>query len=322
VTFIVTGITANYSLTQPGVTAGIFASPTWNGGSNTDNNWSDAANWNGLSLLPANDTLFFDGSTRLNATNNTTAATTYSNITFNAAAGAFVLNGNPITLAGGNVTNNSSNLQTIDLGLNFSTNLTLNGGTGGLVIGGGLTNTFGAPGWTTLTLASTGTLTNLLNSATSPGGTNVIALNSSTASWTLVDNAVSAVMTNPWAIAVNNGTFNFGTASSAPALTLTTPNNIPSDNVVGAVSGATGTFNMNGGILTTASRFDTATAANATGIINQVGGTLNMGSQFQGANGSSAGEVSSVNVSGGTMNISGPLYVASRGTGTLIVSCR
>ena len=320
VTFSVTGITANYSLTQPGVTASIFASPTWNGGSATDNNWSDEANWNGLSLLAANDQLVFDGSTRLNTTNDTTAGTTYSNITFNAGAGAFVLNGNPITLAGGNVTNNSSNPQTIDLGLNFSTSLTLNGGTGGLVIGGGLTNTFGAPGYTTLTLAGVGTLTNLLNSATSPGGTNLIAMNNSSANWTLVDNATSAAMSNPWAIAVNNGTFNFGTASSSPALTLTTPNGTPSDNVVGALSGATGTFNMNGGTLTTASRFNTATAANATGIINQVGGTLNINNIFQGANGSSAGEVSSVNVSGGTMNIGGAFYLANRGTGSLTVS--
>jgi MBG domain (YGX type)/Bacterial Ig-like domain (group 3)/Cadherin-like domain/YDG domain/Passenger-associated-transport-repeat len=320
VTFNVTGITANYSLTQPGVTASIFASPTWNGGSATDNNWSDAANWNGLSLLAANDQLVFDGSTRLDNTNNTAAGTTYSNITFNATAGAFVLNGNPITLAGGNVTNNSSNPQTINLGLNFSTNLTLNGGTGGLVIGGGLTNTFGVPGYTTLTLAGVGTLTNLLNSATSPGGTNLIAMNNSSANWTLVDNATSAAMTNPWAIAVNNGTFNFGTASSSPALTLTTPNGTPSDNVVGALSGASGTFNMNGGTLSTASRFNTATAANATGIINQVGGTLNINNIFQGANGSSAGEVSSVNVSGGTMNIGGAFYLANRGTGSLTVS--
>jgi fibronectin-binding autotransporter adhesin len=321
VTNYVTGAAAgNYSLTQPGVTASIFASPTWNGGSATDNNWSDAANWSGLSLLPANDQLVFDGSTRLNTTNNTTAGTTYSNITFNATAGAFVLNGNPITLAGGNITNNSSNPQTIDLGLNFSTNLTLNGGTGGLVIGGGLTNTFGALGYTTLTLAGAGTLTNLLNSANSPGGTNLIAMNSSSANWTLVDNATSAAMTNPWAIAVNNGTFNFGSASSAPALTLTTPNGTPSDNVVGAVSGATGTFNMNGGTLTTASRLNTATAANATGIINQVGGTLNINNMFQGANGSSAGEVSSVNVSGGTMNVAGVFFLANRGTGSLTVS--
>jgi autotransporter-associated beta strand protein len=50
---------------------------------------------------------------------------------------------------------------------------------------------------------------------------------------------------------------------------------------------------------------------------------MNIGSQFQGANGSGSGEVSIVTVSGGTMNVgsgSGPLYVASRGTGTLTVS--
>jgi len=293
----------------------------WTGGSATGDDWSDPANWNGQTLNPGT-ALTFNGVTRLNNTNNTSAGTLYSNIVFNSGAGAFVLNGNPVTLSGG-ITNNSAVSQTINLGLNFSNSITLNGAGSGLLIAGGLTNRLGAPGSTTVTLAGNGTLQNLFNSPANPGGTNVLALNNVSANWTLTDNESSAPMTVPWAFAVNNGTFNFGDEDDAPALTLTTPNNSPQDNQIGGVSGGTGIFNMVNGILTTSSRFNTATALNSTGIVNQVGGILNIGSQFQGANGGNAGEVSVVNLSGGALNISGgtgPFYVASRGNGTLNMS--
>jgi fibronectin-binding autotransporter adhesin len=253
------------------------------------------------------------------------AGASYSNIVFNAGAGSFVLNGNPITLFGG-ITNNSSNPQTIALGIDFGNSITFDGASNALIIAGGLTNTLGAPGSTTLTLAGSGEIKNLLASFTNPGGTNIVLLNSSAADWTLLDNDNSASMTVPWVFAVNNGSFTFGGDNDAPVLTLTTPNNIPQDNQVGAVSGGTGVFNMVNGTLTTSARFNSATVLNSTGLINQVGGTWNIGSQFQGANGGNAGEVSIVNVSGGTMNIGtaanpgSPFYVASRGTGTLTVS--
>jgi autotransporter-associated beta strand protein len=301
----------------------VGATPVWTGGSAGDNHWSDATNWGGISLAPG-DALIFNGSTRLTNTNDTAAATTYSNLVFSTGAGAFALYGNPITL-GGNITNYSASPQTINFGLNFSNSFTFNGAGGPLIIGGGLTNRFGTPGSTALTLAGTGELVNRLNSTTSPGGTNVIQLNDGAAQWTLLDNSLSTAMTVPWVFSINSGTFNFGASSSAPILTTTTPNNIPQDNLVGTVSGATGTFNMVNGTLTTSGRFDTATAGSSTGIIIQTGGTLNIGSQFQGANGSNPGEVSMVTVSGGTMNIgtaanpTDPFYVASRGTGTLTV---
>src|SRR5207247_1130644 len=119
----------------------------------------------------------------------------------------------------GGITNQSSVSQTINLGLNFSNSITLNGAGSGLLISGGLTNRLGAPGSTTLTLAGSGTFQNLLNSPANPGGTNIIALNSATANWTLIDNDASAPMTVPWAFAVNNGTFNYGDENDAPVLT-------------------------------------------------------------------------------------------------------
>ncbi len=54
-------------------------------------------NWNGLPIFPVEVT--FAGSTRL-VNNNDNTGITVDGITFDAAAGAFVLNGNDITLAG------------------------------------------------------------------------------------------------------------------------------------------------------------------------------------------------------------------------------
>lgn len=303
---------------------------SWTGGSAVDSYWNDATNWGGVSL-PANGSLVFDGSTRLINTNNTVGGTIYSNLVFNSTAGAFVLKGNPITLSG-NVTNNSASPETINLGLNFGTvgtNLTLNGGSGGLIIGNGLTNNLGAPGYTTLTLAGAGTLTNLLNSVNSPGGTNVLNLISSSANWTIVDNPASAAITVPWAFNVGAGTLNFGAGSSAPDLTSTTPNGGPQDNLVGNVSGQAATLNFVNGTLTTVARWDTCQVLNSTGSISQAGGTINIANQFQGANGSFTGENSAVTISGGTMNLySGALtnnsttgfFVASRGSGSLTLA--
>jgi autotransporter-associated beta strand protein len=294
--------------------------PQWNGGSALDSNWSDAANWNGTPIS-FGSVLGFSGNARLNNTNDTTVDTSYSDIIFSPGAGAFILNGNPIVPLG-NIVNLSANPQTLNLGLDFNANFTLDGGVNGLIVGGGLTNTATAPTRTTVTLSGLGTLTNLFASV-DPGGTNSIFMSSSTANWTLMDNAASAQTTVPWDFDIRAGTFNFGTASSAPKLSSTSINGLPQDNQVGITSGTVGTFNMVNGTLTTIARLNTATAVNSTGIVNQVGGTLNIGQQFQGANGANANEQSRVNISGGTMNIgggTGQFYDASRGLGTLTVS--
>jgi autotransporter-associated beta strand protein/uncharacterized repeat protein (TIGR03803 family) len=91
------------------------ADRTWNG-AGTNNNWSNSSNWNALAVSPG-DSLFFAGSTRLTPSNDFTAGTTFTNITFNSGAGAFVLLGSPISLAG-NITNNQPNgTETIGLDL-------------------------------------------------------------------------------------------------------------------------------------------------------------------------------------------------------------
>jgi len=297
----------------------------WNGGdSAVDNNWSDSVNWSGTGLS-GSDALNFTGTAGLNNTNDLGFTENANYITFLPGAGAFILNGNPVTLQGG-VTNNSANLQSVDIGLSYGgngTNISFDGGSAGLIIGNGLTNTFGTPGYTTLTLAGAGLLTNLLNSTTSPGGTNIVLLNGTNANWTLVDNAASAPMTVPWNFQINAGTFNFGAGSSAPTLTNASAQGLPQDNQVGGTAGLVGTLNISNGTWTTIARLNTALGNNCTGIVSQVGGTLNIGNQFQGANAGDTNAQSIVNISGGTMNINGGtgiFYVASRDYGALTVT--
>lgn len=298
------------------------ATPIWNGGSSSGNYWNDSANWGGI-LPSANGPLVFGGNARLNNTNNTTAGTTYSSITFNSGAGTFSLNGNSIALAG-NITNNSGNPQTINVGINFGSSITFNGAGNDLFVLGGLTNTLGAPGTTTLTLAGSGELSDLWGSANNPGGTNIIFMNDVNADWVVVHNSNSAAPSVPWVLEINNGTFEFGSSASAPIVTTTTGHNLPSDNILGNTTGATAEFDFVNGTLTTGSRLNTAQAANCTATVNVNGGTFNLADQFQGANGSNTGENSQVNVTGGAFNIgtggNGPFYVASRGAGTLTVS--
>jgi len=295
---------------------------TWNGGSLTGNNWSDSKNWSGASIF-ANDSLFFDGSTRLNPFNDTAAGTTYSNITFNGGASSFTLTGNPILLTG-TMENDSPNPQLVNLGINFASGISMNGTAAPLIIGGGLTNTHAGAGFTTNTLMGTGILTNLLSSASN--GTNAFLLNDGSANWTLMDNAASATNTVPWAFEFNNGTFNFGSATSAPKVVSTSAQGSPQDIQVGGVAGGTSTLNFSNGTFTTTARLNTGTSpasGGSSGTINQYGGAINIGNQFQGAN--QTGGSSAVNLFGGTMTIGaltnlGQFYVSSRGQGVLTIT--
>ncbi|MGN6644382.1 MAG: beta strand repeat-containing protein, partial [Verrucomicrobiota bacterium] len=308
----------------------------WNGGSATDSNWSDAANWNGNGPVPG-AILNFSGTTRLNNTNDTTEGTSYGTLDFLSGAGGFSLNGNSLTL-GGNVVNHSSALQTFNLGLLFSSNLTLDGGTGGLSINGGLTNTLGSPGATVVSLAGEGTLDNRITGANSPGGTNTIHVLTN-ANWTLLDNPSHTAVTLPLSLAVN-GTFHFGSSNSAPVVTAT-PVGLAgisglSYDTVGNVAGATGTLNIEGGnlMLPNNGRLYVANGANARGILNVSGGALNLRGGLQAANGNAVNQVAVVNVSGGLLNMGTTntgtqqsIYLAATGTGTLnlsgagVVSC-
>ena len=125
--------TTNYGLMTP------IGTDTWNGGG-TDNNWSTTANWVSGSFA-ANAPLVFAGATQLSANNNSAANTEYSGITFNAGAGAFVIGGNAINLAG-DIVNNSASLQTINTNLAMQTNTNFNAASGDLAVGGAISGAF------------------------------------------------------------------------------------------------------------------------------------------------------------------------------------
>lgn len=90
------------------------ATRTWDGGGASDD-WSDSGNWDGAAPV-AGDDLVFAGTTRLTPNNNIAAATSFASITFSSGAGAFVIDGNSITLTG-SITNNDADTQTLGISI-------------------------------------------------------------------------------------------------------------------------------------------------------------------------------------------------------------
>ncbi|MEI8315598.1 MAG: autotransporter-associated beta strand repeat-containing protein, partial [Verrucomicrobiota bacterium] len=86
----------------------------WTGGAGAPGNWTNAANWN--LAVAQGSLLIFEGNTTTDTHNNFAAETWFSGIVFSNTAGAFVLNGNALALAG-NVVNLSSATQTINTSL-------------------------------------------------------------------------------------------------------------------------------------------------------------------------------------------------------------
>jgi fructan beta-fructosidase len=160
------------------VSAKPLAASIWTG-LGSDNNWGTGGNWNSMPNFPTG--LTFAGSTRLTNTNNLNLIT-INGITFDAAAGAFVLNGNDITLAGsitfsGNPANRIA--QTVNLNMAWSASaLDIDApANGNLVFSGAITSAADY----SLNKTSAGTLTlngtNAIAGMGVNGGTNIITGN-------------------------------------------------------------------------------------------------------------------------------------------------
>ena len=109
----------------------------WSGGSLIDDTWSQGTNWmDGIAPTDGN-LLIFDGTTRLDNTNDLTDGTLLSSgILFQNSAGAFTLNGNALILDG-DITNQSSNTQTINLPLSIvADGWSIAAAAGPIVVGG------------------------------------------------------------------------------------------------------------------------------------------------------------------------------------------
>src|SRR6185295_15272745 len=103
----VLALSAVFSLTRPGAAA------TWNGGGQ-DNFWTTPGNWGGTPPSPG-DALTFQGTVRLNNTNNFSANTAFNGLTFGTPSAAFTLFGNPITLTSDIVDNQVVVNETLNL---------------------------------------------------------------------------------------------------------------------------------------------------------------------------------------------------------------
>jgi len=157
--------------------AGSTIGQVWNGGG-ADDNWTTADNWSFPPTTGPTANKNFDGSTRLNPSNDFTAGTSFGNITFNSGAGEFVLGGNSITL-GGNIANNSSNNQTIAM------DLILDGNRGVFVGAGGVTINSVISGAFNLSVSNAGILTlagaNKFSGTLTGSATNIVRLANSLA---------------------------------------------------------------------------------------------------------------------------------------------
>jgi len=119
-------------------------------------------NWNPNGNPVAGDDLIFGGDVRTTPNNNFDAETPFEGLTFNGTAAAFTLGGNSITLGANGITNNSTNLQTINMDLILGGDRTVNAASGSITIGGVVsdgTSTYGLTktGSNILTLTGTNT---------------------------------------------------------------------------------------------------------------------------------------------------------------------
>ncbi|MCE9545573.1 MAG: autotransporter-associated beta strand repeat-containing protein [Planctomycetia bacterium] len=118
------------------------ASTTWDGGG-ANGNWSTAANWSddAAPSFASAQSLTFITNTNSNNPTNEAANRTISGFTFSSGAPAFTIGGNAITLTG-NIANNSTALQTINLDMATTAVRTISG-IGDLTLGGNISGSGG-----------------------------------------------------------------------------------------------------------------------------------------------------------------------------------
>jgi hypothetical protein len=107
----------------------------WNGSGAYDY-WSTGANWV-AAHSPANNgavTVQFAGSTRLSPI--VDYSWSIAGLAFNSGASAFTLDGSTLTIGSGGITNNSTNLQTVNNSVTLGAAQTLSAAAGDLTVGG------------------------------------------------------------------------------------------------------------------------------------------------------------------------------------------
>jgi fibronectin-binding autotransporter adhesin len=324
-------------------------------------NWSDNADWVST-FAPGlvGDTLVFAGTTSLAPSMDNNYS--ISSLTFSNNAGSFNIGtpGDNLTITAGGVTNNSANVQTLNVPVNLTTvSQTLNAAAGDLTLGqtldngGNLLTVTGSHNVTIngaisdnggLTFTGSGTLT--------LGGANTYAGTTTVNGGTIIVNGTGSINTSTSQVIVGNVAGNSimniagGTVSANEAINPAF--------VIGGVTNASGFLFMSSGSLECgAGEFHIGQAAGAYGAFDLSGGTVTEGDisaadgyfVVGGAFGNSASEgvfnmsggtfndyaqefsianiagaVGVANLSGGTLNDNHGIHVGDRGTATLNVS--
>ncbi|MFZ4775835.1 MAG: autotransporter-associated beta strand repeat-containing protein [Terrimicrobiaceae bacterium] len=165
----IAGLTGSFNLTGGNLTFSALANQTatWNGGGGSGS-WTTAANWNPATVPLAGTDLTFAGGTQTVVStggNQTTGA-----ITFASGASAFTINDNTIVL-GGNLSNNSSNTQTINSAIALNADRTISANTGNLLLGNvALSNVGALPGVLTIAGAQNTTINGSISDGPAVGG--------------------------------------------------------------------------------------------------------------------------------------------------------
>lgn len=254
---------------------------TW-AGSAGSTDWITGANWGGTAPVSGDSLTFTSANasaSNLLTNTLTTSAFNIAGITFNAGSSAYTLTGNDFALTG-NVTNSSTNLQTINdnVAMTAVRTFTMTTGGGNITMGGNLSGTGGG-----ITTAGAGTLT--LSGTNSYTGTTIVANGT-----TLQLNSATALSTSS-ALTLNNGstlalrgdantTFTAASLANTPNGTIT----IDVNQLTGA--GANKTLTLSNNFTSTATSVINVTGGNGytlglgtiTGVGNSADGTFNVAS--------------------------------------------
>ena len=248
------------------------ANTTWNG--NTDANFGTFANWSTGATPSGNTPIFGTAGSSGTTLNNNLSGATFAGLTFNSGASAFTIGGNSFTLTG-NITNNSTNTQTINNAITISGGRTIAATSGQLVFGGNITGS--AVGNTTLTPTNKITL----------GGTNNLTMNVNFAGFNIGAGAGGVDITGSTTITGNSANTQSGYLSVAGTSTVTvqsggsltingTTNASTPNSTVGQNAAGTSTLVVNGGSFNIGANTGFAVGNNLTtaiGVITITSGT-------------------------------------------------
>lgn len=237
----------------------VQAQSTWNGGGTPDGNFSNAANWDTAPTTGVGNTLNFDGSVNLNATNDINLTSADQTINFNATASAFTIWNNAIRMGG--INNNSAVLQTIMPSLRLNGTRSINVGTAGLLLGQPVGST--GTGTRTVNKSGSGDLIVSGNAAAAGGGS----------SYNVTQGGL--VFSNSTGQTTGAGGGGVSLANSGTTLQFNNAGAVTLGGAITTVSGSTVALN-NSGAVTVTGGTTIAAGASLTGVGSLLGGAVSV----------------------------------------------